>query len=139
MKRYALILLAGLLFGAGLVISGMTDPARIVGFLDFFGDWDPALAFVMAGAVATFGAGHWWLRRTGKNVCGVPLPDTSADPVSKTMIIGSALFGIGWGLGGLCPGPALANLSVLKTEAVWFVPAMAIGMFAAQRLFGLDR
>jgi len=137
--RPFLILLAGVLFGAGLVISGMTDPARVIGFLDIFGNWDPALAFVMGGAVLVFGCGLMLLRKTGTRICATPLPDTSPDPVSKRMVIGSAIFGIGWGLGGFCPGPALANLSTLRTEALIFVPLMLLGMFIAQRTFNLDR
>lgn len=137
--RMALIFLGGLMFGAGLMVSGMTDPARVIGFLDFFGTWDPALAFVMGGAVVSFGLGLFLLKRSGKRVCGIELPDTSADPVSRRMVIGSAIFGIGWGLGGFCPGPAVANLSVLAPEALWFVPAMLVGMLVAQRVFKLDR
>ena len=137
--RQLLILLAGALFGSGLVISGMTDPSRVIGFLDVSGAWEPALAFVMGGAVLTFGPGLWWLKRHGEEVCGRKLPDTSADPISQRRIIGSAVFGIGWGLAGLCPGPALANLATLKTEALLFVPLMLLGMFAAQRRFDLDR
>ena len=108
--RFVLILLGGLMFGAGLVISGMTDPTRVIGFLDILGDWDPALAFVMAGAVASFGVALLILRKSGKRICGVKLPDTSADPISKQMVIGSAIFGVGWGLAGFCPGPALARV-----------------------------
>lgn len=137
--RLFLILLGGGLFGGGLVISGMTDPARVIGFLDLFGDWDPALAFVMGGAVITFGLGLLFLKKSGKRVCGVELPDTSADPISKRMVIGSAIFGIGWGLGGFCPGPAIANLAALRIEALVFVPLMLVGVFLAQRIFGLDQ
>ena len=105
------ILLAGALFGAGLVISGMTDPNKVIGFLDFLGDWDPALAFVMGGAVTIFGLGQWILRKRKIRLFETALPDTSSSPLSKRMLIGSAIFGIGWGLSGICPGPALANLS----------------------------
>ncbi|MFT5469694.1 MAG: putative membrane protein YedE/YeeE [Verrucomicrobiales bacterium] len=134
-----LILIGGALFGAGLVISGMTNPAKVIGFLDFFGSWDPSLAFVMAGAIAVFGSGLLIFRKTGKRVCSTTLPDTSADPVSKQMVVGSAIFGIGWGLGGFCPGPAIASLSVLRSEVLWFIPLMIVGMFLAQRVFRLDR
>ena len=137
--RFLLILLGGAMFGAGLVISGMTDPSRVVGFLDILGNWDPALAFVMGGAVESFGIPLLLLRKTGTKVCGMDLPNTSADPISKQMVLGSAIFGIGWGLAGFCPGPALANLSVLRTEALWFVPMMLIGMFVAQKTVGVDR
>ena len=138
MKSF-LILFSGVLFGAGLVISGMTDPSRVIGFLDILGNWDPALAFVMGGAVTVFGCGLLLLRKTGTRICSTKLPDTSADPISKRMAVGSAIFGIGWGLGGFCPGPAIANLSVLRIEALVFVPLMVLGMFLAQRSFGLDR
>lgn len=137
--RLILILLGGGLFGSGLVISGMTDPVRVIGFLDFFGEWDPALAFVMGGAVVTFGLGLLWLRKSVGKVCGTDLPDTSADPISKRMLTGVTIFGIGWGLGGFCPGPGLANLAAIRTEALVFVPLMLLGMFLAQRIFGLDR
>jgi hypothetical protein len=110
----------------------------VIGFLDIAGEWDPALAFVMGGAVATFPAGLLVLRRTGVGKCP-KLPDLSADPVNKRMAAGSAIFGIGWGLGGFCPGPAIANLSSLRIEALVFVPVMLIGMVLAQRVFGLDK
>ena len=137
--RIFLILFGGLLFGAGLVISGMTDPAKVIGFLDFFGDWNPALAFVMGGALAVFGVGLILLRKTGHRICPVSLPDTSSDPINRRMLIGSAIFGIGWGLGGFCPGPALANLTTGRTEVFLFVPLMLLGMFIAQRMFALDK
>jgi len=133
--RLFLILLSGILFGSGLVISGMTDPARVIGFLDLFGNWDPALAFVMGGAVVTFGTVLLFLKKSGQT----KLPDLSADPVSKRMVIGSAIFGIGWGLGGFCPGPGVANLAALRTEALVFVPFMLLGMAIAQRIFKLDQ
>ena len=137
--RLVAILLAGLLFGTGLVLSGMTDPAKVIGFLAFAGDWDPALAFVMGGAVMTFGLGQLLLRKGGVRLCTIPLPDTSSDPISRRLILGSAIFGIGWGLGGFCPGPALANLAAARTEALIFVTLMLVGMVIAQRVFGLDR
>jgi uncharacterized membrane protein YedE/YeeE len=130
-----LILVAGGLFGSGLAISGMTDPARVIGFLDVFGAWDPALLFVMAGAVGVYGLGMLILRRFGS----AKLPSTGSSPIDRRLVIGAAIFGLGWGLGGFCPGPALANLGALRVEALLFVPAMAIGMLAAQRFFGADR
>ena len=130
------ILIAGALFGAGLAISGMTDPARVIGFLDAFGKWDPALAFVMAGAVGTYGVGMFALRRLGG--ASRKLPTTRSEPIDRRLMIGAAIFGVGWGLSGFCPGPALANFGALRIEALIFVPAMAIGMVAAQRFFGAD-
>ena len=136
------ILIAGVLFGAGLAISGMTDPARVVGFLDVFGKWDPALAFVMAGAVGTYGAGMFAMRKASRRDAlqhkGLKFPSVRSEPIDRRLVIGAAIFGVGWGLSGFCPGPALANLGALRIEALIFVPAMAIGMVAAQRVFGAD-
>jgi len=133
--KLVLFLVAGGLFGTGLAVSGMTDPARVIGFLDIFGAWDPALLFVMAGAVGVYGMGMLILRRFD----GVKRPSAAASPIDRQLVIGATIFGIGWGLGGFCPGPALANLGALRIEALLFVPTMAIGMFLAQRFFGADR
>jgi uncharacterized protein len=130
-----LVLVAGGLFGSGLAVSGMTDPARVIGFLDVFGAWDPALLFVMAGAVGVYGLGMLVLRRFD----GLQLPSAASSPIDRRLVIGAAIFGLGWGLGGFCPGPSLANLGALRAEALLFVPAMAIGMLLAQRFFGADR
>ena len=135
--KLVLFFVAGGLFGAGLAISGMTDPARVIGFLNVFGAWDPALLFVMAGAVVVYGLGLLILRRVkNKNP---QLPSARSSPIDRQLVIGAAIFGVGWGLGGFCPGPALANLGALRVEALLFAPAMAIGMFLAQRFFGADR
>ena len=121
-------LVSGGLFGAGLTLSGMTDPARVRGFLDLFGDWDPTLAFVMGGAVLVM-ALAWRVRaRMPRPVLGekFSLPDrTDFDP---QLLVGSALFGIGWGISGLCPGPAIASLALSPTAVLPFVSAMLAGM-----------
>lgn len=135
--RLILIFVAGALFGTGLAVSGMTDPARVLGFLDVFGTWDPALVFVMAGAVGVYGIGMLILRNFGSTRLRLPVAESS--PMDRRLVIGAAIFGLGWGLGGFCPGPALANLGALRTDALVFVPAMAIGMVIAQRFFGADR
>ena len=135
--KLVLFFVAGGLFGMGLAISGMTDPARVIGFLNVFGAWDPALVFVMAGAVGMYGTGMLILRRV-KNQ-NPQLPSARSSLIDRQLVIGAAIFGVGWGLGGFCPGPALANLGALRVEALLFVPAMAIGMFLAQRFFGADR
>jgi uncharacterized membrane protein YedE/YeeE len=135
--KLVLIFMAGGLFGMGLAVSGMTDPARVIGFLDLFGAWDPALLFVMAGAVGVYGLGMLILRRVKNR--NLKLPSPTSSPIDRQLVIGAAIFGVGWGLGGFCPGPALANLGALRVEALLFVPAMAIGMFLAQRFFGADR
>ncbi|MGJ8643561.1 MAG: DUF6691 family protein [Luteolibacter sp.] len=134
-----MIAAGGVLFGVGLVVSGMTDPSRVVGFLDMAGNWDPALAFVMGGAVITFALGLLILRGSAAAKAYFKLPDLSADPVCKRMVIGSAIFGIGWGIGGFCPGPGIANLASLRMEALVFVLLMMMGMILAQRVFGLDK
>jgi uncharacterized membrane protein YedE/YeeE len=135
--KLVLFFAAGGLFGTGLAVSGMTDPARVIGFLNVFGGWDPALVFVMAGAVGVYGLGMLILRRAKNR--NLKLPSAVPSPIDRHLVIGATIFGVGWGLGGFCPGPALANLGALRVEALLFVPAMAIGMFLAQRFFGADR
>jgi uncharacterized membrane protein YedE/YeeE len=135
--KLVLFFVAGGLFGTGLAVSGMTDPARVIGFLDIFGAWDPALLFVMAGAVGVYGLGMLILRRVKNR--SLKLPSAIPSPIDRQLVIGSTIFGLGWGLGGFCPGPALANLGALRVEALLFVPAMALGMLLAQRFFGADR
>lgn len=130
-------LVAGGLFGVGLAISGMTDPARVIGFLDVTGKWDPTLVFVMGGAVAVYGSGMVVLRRVKGGSLLLPAGDSL--PIDRRLVIGAAIFGIGWGLGGFCPGPALSNLGALRIEALVFVPAMAIGMIIAQKYFDVGR
>src|SRR4029450_2532793 len=132
--RLFLIFLAGALFGTGLAVSGMTDPGRVIGFLDVFGAWDPALLFVMAGAVGVYGLGMLLLRRV-KNQ-NLELPSPASSPIPPQLVIASAIFGMGWGLGGFCPGPALANLGALQVEALLFVPPMALGLLVARRTCG---
>ncbi|MEP7014754.1 MAG: DUF6691 family protein [Verrucomicrobiota bacterium] len=134
-----LVFVSGGLFGTGLAISGMTNPERVLGFLDVTGRWDPTLAFVMAGAVSVFALGSYFLRRQGSGVNHVRLASASSGPISFRLITGAAIFGIGWGLAGFCPGPSLASLAALRPEALVFVPTMALGMIVAQRLFGADR
>lgn len=127
--RAGVPLLSGLLFGAGLVLSGMTRPAKIIGFLDFFGAWDPALLFVMLGAVAVHGAGYWLLVRRREKPLWAPSFEVPAETkVNVPLIAGSAVFGVGWGLGGFCPGPAVVALAALDLRPAVFVAAMAAGM-----------
>ena len=135
MRSLLLSLVAGTLFGAGLAVSGMADPTRVRGFLDIFGVWDPTLVFVMGGALIVM-ALAWTVRRrrAGPVVADqFHLPDTN--PIDRRLIAGSLLFGVGWGIAGLCPGPALADLALRPLEAGWFVAAMAAG-FALFRAFG---
>jgi uncharacterized membrane protein YedE/YeeE len=128
-------LVAGTLFGAGLTVSGMTDPQRVRGFLDLFGQWDPTLAFVMGGAVLVM-APAWRLRkRMGHPLFAEKfvLPDRS--DLDARLILGSALFGIGWGLAGLCPGPAIASLALAPAAVLPFIVAMLTGMATHRALF----
>lgn len=121
-------LVSGLLFGAGLTLSGMTDPRRVRGFLDFFGNWDPTLAFVMGGAVIVM-ALAWRLRsRMAAPVFGEKFSMPDRTDIDPRLIIGSALFGIGWGIAGLCPGPAVASLALAPMDVLPFVLAMLAGM-----------
>lgn len=122
--------LCGLVFGAGLMISGMTQPAKVLGFLDIFGRWDPTLAFVMAGALAIASVGYAWARRQGRPVFAAQHLWPNRTDIDRPLVVGSVLFGIGWGLAGLCPGPALENLASLSPRVIVFVIAMIAGMSA---------
>ncbi|MGL5167959.1 MAG: DUF6691 family protein [Afipia sp.] len=118
----------GLAFGAGLLISGMTQTGKVLGFLDIFGAWDATLAFLMAGAVAVASIGFALARRRGAPVFAAQSLWPTRKDIDAPLVIGASLFGIGWGLVGLCPGPALVNLASLSFPVVAFVAAMAIGM-----------
>ena len=128
-----LALAAGLLFGAGLALGGMTDPAVVLGFLDVAGAWNPALAFVMGGALAvTFVGYRLAFRRAGPLLAGrFSLP--TADAIDARLLGGAALFGAGWGLAGYCPGPALASLPAAHPGTAVFVLAMLAGLALARR------
>ena len=119
----------GLVFGLGLLISGMTEPEKVLGFLDFFGAWDATLAFVMAGAVAVAAAGFALTRRRGAPLLASSFSWPTRRDIDAPLVIGSALFGIGWGLSGICPGPALVNLAGLSAPIIVFVIAMIVGMY----------
>jgi hypothetical protein len=119
----------GLVFGLGLLISGMTEPEKVLGFLDFFGAWDATLAFVMAGAVIVAGAGFALARRRNAPLFAAKFSWPSPSDIDAPLVAGSALFGIGWGLSGICPGPALVNLAGLAAPMIVFVAAMVLGMF----------
>ena len=126
MKRIAFALLAGALFGLGLAVSGMTNPDKVLNFLDLAGRWDPSLALVMGGALAVSVPGFAWLRRRGRTLAGDALPPSPSPKIDPRLVAGSVVFGIGWGIAGYCPGPALANLAHAG-EAVAFVIAMLVG------------
>ncbi len=120
----------GLLFGAGLLISGMTQPEKVLGFLDVFGAWDATLAFVMAGAVAVTAIGFALARRRAAPVLAPKYFWPERNDIDAPLVTGAILFGIGWGLVGICPGPAVVNLAGLSQPILVFVAAMALGMLA---------
>ncbi len=126
-------LLSGLIFGFGLILGGMADPAKVLNFLDLFGTWDPSLAFVMGGAIAVAAPGFALLTR----MRSTPFFDTefrmpTRSDLDPRLLSGAALFGVGWGLGGFCPGPALTALPIAATGTLIFVPFMLIGMWLAR-------
>ncbi|MDR0779841.1 MAG: YeeE/YedE family protein [Pseudomonadales bacterium] len=122
--------LCGLLFGAGLMLSEMVNPARVQGFLDLFnGVWDPTLAFVMGGALLVTLPGFALARRRTQPLCADCFAEPAATVIDRPLLLGAALFGLGWGLAGLCPGPALVNLISFEPQALLFVAAMLGGMY----------
>jgi uncharacterized membrane protein YedE/YeeE len=121
-------LLCGLIFGWGLLISGMMQPAKVLGFLDIFGAWDPSLAVVMTAALAVSVPGFALAKRRGRPILGTQSAWPTRTDIDQPLVIGSVLFGVGWGLVGLCPGPALENLATLSPRVIGFVAAMAAGM-----------
>lgn len=127
--------LSGLLFGLGLVWSGMTDPARVQGFLDVAGDWDITLAFVMGGALLVTLPAFAWLRRRRGPLLAVRFRWPDATAIDVRLVLGALLFGIGWGLAGLCPGPALVNLATGSRDVAVFCAAMVAGMLLHDRGF----
>lgn len=127
-------LIIGLLFGFGLSLAEMTDPARVIGFLDIAGRWDPTLLAVMGGALALTLPLFPWIQRRRESLLGESLQFQTAKRIDTRLIAGAALFGVGWGLGGFCPGPALANLASATPGVILFVIAMAAGQWLARRV-----
>ncbi len=121
-------LLAGLLFGIGLIVSGMANPAKVLGFLDLAGAWDPSLAFVMAGAIAVGLVAFALARRRATSLLGAEMKLPATRGIDGRLIAGSLLFGVGWGMAGFCPGPALVALGAGEVKALLFVAAMLGGM-----------
>jgi uncharacterized membrane protein YedE/YeeE len=125
--RALIALLAGTLFGGGLFVSGMTDTHKVQGWLDVFGDWDPTLAFVMGGAIVPM-AVAWHLTRGRRPLTGGSFPGRVTAHIDPRLLSGSTLFGVGWGLSGLCPGPAIAALSYAGSGGLLFFAFMVLGM-----------
>ncbi len=132
-------LLAGLVFGLGLIVSGMANPAKVLGFLDLAGAWDPSLAFVMGGAVGVGLVAFFVARRRTVSLLGAPMKLPAARGIDRRLVGGSLLFGIGWGVAGFCPGPALVALGMGNVKALVFVAAMLVGMVLFELLEWLAR
>ncbi len=120
--------ISGILFSAGLIISGMTNPKKVIGFLDIFGEWDYSLAFVMVGAILVNFLVFRFLKKE-KPLCGYDFSLPLKTVVDWKLITGSALFGIGWGIVGICPGPGIVNLTTFDSDFIIFVGSMLTGMF----------
>ncbi|MEL7093697.1 MAG: DUF6691 family protein, partial [Pseudomonadota bacterium] len=124
----------GAVFGLGLTLSGMTDTAKVQGWLDLFGDWDPTLAFVLGGAILPMLVAWQIASRMQRAALGTAIPAASDPIIDRKLVLGSAFFGLGWAMAGLCPGPAMAVLSYGGGDALLFFGAMAVGMMG-NRLF----
>jgi uncharacterized membrane protein YedE/YeeE len=129
-----LYLLSGIIFGFGLSLSGMIDPKKVEGFLSMgFADWNPALLFVLGSAAPVYAAIFFYVRRRGKTLSGKVFPHPANRPVDIRLVLGSIIFGAGWGLVGVCPGPALVNLPSLSLNFSIFIATMYVGFWAQRR------
>ena len=128
-------LLSGIVFGLGLIISGMTNPAKVIGFLDIAGAWDPSLMFVMIGGIAVAFVGFKFVKDKNQTMFDEPIHLPGTTHISKELVIGSLLFGAGWALAGFCPGPALVTMGAGYKEAFIFVMAMIVGMTIHDHIF----
>jgi uncharacterized membrane protein YedE/YeeE len=126
--------LSGLLFGAGLVISGMTNPNKILGFLDVFGAWDGSLMWVMAGAIGVHALAYRWIRRRPAPLFDSTFRVPTRRDLDARLVLGAGLFGVGWGLSGYCPGPSVVALASLRPSVVVFVAALAVGSIVTAQL-----
>ncbi|HWJ05586.1 MAG TPA: DUF6691 family protein [Steroidobacteraceae bacterium] len=125
---------AGLLFGGGLLLSRMADPQVVLGFLDVAGNWNPALMFVMGGAILVGAPAFLLMRRRARTLAGEPVTLPDRTRIDGALVLGAAIFGLGWGLSGICPGPGLVLLGGLTVQAFTFVAAMLVGLLVAGRL-----
>ena len=122
-------LVSGIIFGIGLVISEMINPEKVLGFLDLFGNWDPSLAFVMIGALAVSSPLFHFIKNKEKPIYEVSFNIPNNKEINKKLVLGSAIFGAGWGLGGLCPGPAISSIALINFYSISFVIAMFVGFY----------
>ena len=130
-----LVFLSGLVFGIGLIISGMSNPAKVIHFLDIAGNWDPSLAFVMLGAIPVAMIGFHWVEKSGQTAFQDSLHLPGTKQVNKSLVLGGFVFGAGWAIAGFCPGPALVALGAGYGKALVFVLAMLVGMLIHDRVF----
>ncbi|WP_199154339.1 YeeE/YedE family protein [Chromobacterium sp. ASV23] len=135
MKRMISAALAGLIFGSGLIVAGMANPAKVLAFLDITGRWDPSLALVMAGAIAVALPAFAWAKRRERSLLGEAMQLPTSRRVDRRLLAGSLIFGIGWGLAGICPGPALVLAGSGLADGLLFLLAMLAGMALHSRLF----
>jgi uncharacterized protein len=133
-KQVWVALAAGTLFGVGLALSGMTLPRKVIGFLDVAGDWDPSLAFVMLGAVSVYAVAYRVMARRSRPLFASELALPSQRRVEPRLVVGAAIFGVGWGLAGYCPGPGITSLGSGASHAFLFVAAMLVGSYAGKQL-----
>jgi uncharacterized membrane protein YedE/YeeE len=134
MGRLLTALISGIVFGIGMAISGMTNTKRVQGFLDFFGAWDPTLAFVMGGGLLVTTIGYRLILRQPAPLFAEKFSLPTKSAIDKPLLLGAAIFGIGWGLVGYCPGPALAGLTYGYAPTLTFIPAMIVGLLIAHRI-----
>ena len=125
-------LTSGIIFGIGLVVSQMINPEKVLGFLDLFGNWDPSLAFVMMGALIVSSPLFHLIKNKDKPLFAEEFNYSNNKEINNKLVIGSALFGAGWGLGGLCPGPAISSIALLNINSIIFVASMFIGFYLAK-------
>jgi len=130
--KFLTALIAGFLFGSGLLVSGMTDPANVLGFLDIFGEWRPKLAFVMAAAVLTAAPSFLFVRQNHRNLLGAPVDLPDRRRIDKPLLVGATIFGVGWGLSGICPGPGIVLLASGHGMAYLFIASVIAGMWLVQ-------
>ena len=128
--------ISGLVFGIGLILAGMTEPLKVKGFLDLAGAWDPSLALVMGGAIALGAVAFARARRRDRSWTGAPIEIPNNKTIDRRLVTGGVLFGIGWGIGGFCPGPALVALGSGVGSAGIFVAAMLLGMVLHDKFLG---
>lgn len=128
MLSFLSYLFTGVLFGTGLILSGMVNPNKVIAFLDITGDWDPSLALVMIGGIAVFGLGRFATRSLVKPLAARSFSAPEEEAIDRRLVVGSALFGAGWGIAGFCPGPALVSIVTLDGKVIAFVAAMLVTM-----------